>query len=274
MSTLFAPGRKHALILSGLVLLLFFSLRSLPERNPRPLPNIDTVLGGEDPERDGHGSVKAVLPLPPEYNASSSSRELEAQSRFCRDRFSTKFLEDFRDRRAEYCSKGSTSELTCFHTVNFGSFASGSTDSFCVTGKGTFFDVEQQKFSFNCHMRELSDQEKALGAAPFRELQSYQYLTGPKFLLSEWMNLKFENMHKSLSQISNRPSQSEGQGFVILLKREVDGNLWLAFPNQVLSSRDLRGWLCQDCMRSRNSVIASAASLFLDRKDIKLLTEC
>ncbi|KAL1846476.1 hypothetical protein Daus18300_014246 [Diaporthe australafricana] len=227
MSTLSAPGRKHVLFLSGLVLLLFFSLRSFPERNPEPLPvEQHTVLGEEDQERDGDGSVVAVLPLPPEYNDSSSSRGLEAQSQFCRDRFSTKFLEDFRDRRAEYCSKDSTSELTCFHTVNSGSFASGSIDSFCVAGKDTFFDVEQQKFSFNCHIRDLSDQEKALGAAPFRELQSYQYLTGPKFLLSEWMDLKFENMHKSLSQSSSRPSQGEEKGFVILLKREVDGNLW------------------------------------------------
>ncbi|KAJ0118594.1 hypothetical protein J7T55_012846 [Diaporthe amygdali] len=170
------------------VLLLFLSLRSLPGRNQAPVQGLEEQQaspGEEDPERNGYQSAVAALPLPPEYNVTSSSRESETQSQFCKDRFGTKFLEDFRDRRADYCSEGSSS-LTCFHTVNSGSFASGSLDSFCVARDGTFFDIHGHKFALGCQIRGLSDQEKVLGAASFQELQSYQYLTGPKYLLSEW----------------------------------------------------------------------------------------
>lgn len=226
MAMLFAPGRKYALLLSAIVLILLFSLRSFPTRSLEPLPTVEeqhATPGQEDAERDGDRTAVTVLPLPPEYNATSPWRSSEPQSQFCESRFSTKFLEDFRDRRAGYCSESSTSDLTCFHTVNSGSFASGSLDSFCVAQKGVVFEVKQQKFAFDCQIRELSDQEKALGAAPFEDLQSYQYLTGPKYILKEWTNLNLKRTSKILHGDS---SQDNEKSFVIILKREVDGNLW------------------------------------------------
>lgn len=227
MAFFFAPGRRHALILSGLVLLLFFSLRSLPTWYLEPLPTVESEHGhlAEDhTEQDGDRAVVAALPLPPEYNVTGSTWIPEPQSQFCKDRFSTKFLGDFRDRRAGYCSESSTSDLTCFHTVNSGSFAPGSLDSFCIAQKGIFFDVKEQKFAFDCQIRELYDREKELGAAPFQDLQSYQYLTGPRYLLKEWM--KLNNKANRLFGGSFQPSQDREKSFLILLKREVDGNLW------------------------------------------------
>lgn len=229
MAIFFAPGRKHALVLSGLVLLTFFSLRYLFTWRLELLPTLEeehTPSAEDNTEQDGDRAVVPALPLPPEYNVIGSSWSLEPQSQFCQDRFSTKFLVDFRDRRAGYCSESSTSDLTCFHTVNSGSFAPGSSDSFCIAQKGIVFDVNQQKFAFDCQIRELSDREKALGAAPFRDLQSYQYLTGPRYLLNEWMNLKLQNRASFSHGGSVQPSQDEEDSFVILLKREVDGNLW------------------------------------------------
>lgn len=231
MAMLFAPGRKYALFLSGLVLLVLFSLRYFPTKSLEPLPTVEkqhTHPDEEDTEQDGDRTAAAALPLPPEYSATSRWRGLEPQSQFCTDRFSTKFIEDFRDRRAGYCSSSSRSDLTCFHTVNSGSFAAGSLDSFCIAQKGVVFDVKQQKFTFDCEIREISDQEKALGAAPFQDLQSYQYLTGPKYILKEWMNLKLKKTTKFLHGNSVGPSQDAEKSFVILLKREVDGNLWSA----------------------------------------------
>lgn len=165
-----------------------------------------------------------ALPLPPEYNVTGSQGVSESQ--FCKDRFSTKFLQDFRDRRAGYCSETSKSDLTCFHTVNSGSFAPGSLDSFCMAQKGIIFDVKDQKFALDCQLRELNDREKDLGAAPFQDLQSYQYLTGPRYLLNEWMDLNLKSRASRLFGGSFHPSQAGENGFVILLKREVDGNLW------------------------------------------------
>lgn len=230
MAIIFAPGRKHALVLSGLVLLTFFSLRSLFTWRLEllPTPEEQHITSAEDnAEHDGDRTVVSALPLPPEYNVTGSSWSLEPQSQFCKDRFSTKFLVDFRDRRAGYCSESSTSDLTCFHTVNSGSFAPGSLDSFCIAHKDVVFDVNQQKFAFDCQIRELSDREKALGAAPFRDLQSYQYLTGPRYLLNEWMNFKLQKSTSFPHGGSVQPSQDKEESFLILLKREVDGNLWL-----------------------------------------------
>lgn len=231
MAALFAPGRKHVLFLSALVLLLLFSLRSFPTRNLEPLPTVEEQHAppDEDAERDGDRTVVAALPLPPEYNTTSPPRNLETQPQFCKDKFSTKFLEDFRDRRAKYCSESSTSDLTCFHTINSGSFASGSLDSFCMAQNSVFFDAKQQKFTIDCQIRDLSNQEKALGAAPFQDLQSYQYLTGPRYILNEWMNLKPKKTLQSLQRGSGLSPKDRENSFVILLKREVDGNLWLAF---------------------------------------------
>lgn len=235
---LLAPGRKHALFLSGLVLLVLFSLRYFPTTSPEPLPTVEeqhTRPAQEDTEQDGDRTAEAALPLPPEYSTTGRWRGSEPQSQFCTDRFSTKFLEDFRDRRAGYCSERSTSDLTCFHTVNSGSFASGSLDSFCIAQKGVVFDVKQQKFAFDCQIRDLSYQEKALGAAPFQDLQSYQYLTGPKYILNEWMKLELKKTSEFTSGNSVESSRDAGKSFVILLKREVDGNLWSASLRHALS---------------------------------------
>lgn len=229
MAALLVSGRRHALFLSGLVLLLLFSLRYFPTGNLGPLLTVEEQQAppdGEDTERGGDRAVVATLPLPPEYNTTRPGPSSEPQSQFCKDRFSTKFLEDFRDRRAGYCSESSTSDLTCFHTVNSGSFASGSLDSFCIAQNNVVFDVKQQKFAFDCQIRDLSDQEKALGAAPFEDLQSYQYLTGPRYILNEWVDLKWKKTPKFLHGSPVGSSKAEERSFLLLLKREVDGNLW------------------------------------------------
>lgn len=227
MAIFCASGRKHALVLLGIFSLLYFSLRSLSTWYLVSSSTVDDEHAHSteyNTEQDGHRAVVVALPLPSEYNITGSSRVSE--SHFCEDRFSTKFLEDFRDRRAGYCSESSKSELTCFHTENSGSFAPGSLDSFCMAQGGITFDVKDQKFALDCQLRELNDREKDLGAAPFRDLQSYQYLTGPRYLLNEWMDLKLKNRANRLLGDSFQPSQAKENGFVILLKREVDGNLW------------------------------------------------
>lgn len=272
---LFAPGRKQALFLTGLVLLLLFSLRSFPTLDLEPLPTVEEQYGPPnegDTERDGDWTNVAALPLPPEYNATGKWRSPEPQSQFCKDRFSTKFLEDFRERRAGYCSESSTSDLTCFHTVNSGSFASGSLDSFCMAEKGVVFDVKQQKFAFDCQIRGLSDKEKALGAAPFEYLQSYQYLTGPKYILKEWMSLKLKKTSKLLYGGSPGASQHQEKSFVILLKREVDGNLWSVFLRRVFSL--LNGHKSRFVMGAETESIYNRSCYFLisDMKTTSLLT--
>ncbi|CAN8096632.1 unnamed protein product [Discula destructiva] len=185
--------------------------------DPGLLPLDEQVPNKPSDEPTDAAQDEFKLPLPPEYqDASLESQHLPG---LCSDKFSTKFLEDFRERRGQYCSVDSKTDLTCFHTVNSGSFSAGSKDSFCLAENGTAFDVAKQKFVFDCSLRDLSEQEKAAGAIPYGGINSYQYRTGPKYLLNHWTDIDGYGKGASLSQDVER-------NFVILLKREVDGNLW------------------------------------------------
>lgn len=225
--------RVQRAVFVGLVLLVSISLISLSDKG-------SSVLWGGSSWRTTSGAplqsqaafftspgerIDPSLPLPPEYQigvpeSSDPNPAAEIRSGFCRDRFSTKFLDDFRDRRAQYCSDQSTSGLTCFHTVNSGSFTAGSIDSFCIARHGILFDAKRQKFALDCRVRDLSDHEITAGAIPLGKIQSYQYLTGPKFLLNEWTDLT------GASERARDEVHAKDRNFVVLLKREVDGNLW------------------------------------------------
>jgi hypothetical protein len=169
------PDGSMYLFFSGILLLFFLSLQSLPRWAPESLPIVQeeyasSAVDNLGTQQDGNRPLVEALPLAPEYNIASPSWVSEPHSRFCKARFSTKFLEDFRDRRAGYCSQSLTSDLTCFHTVDSGSFAPSSLDPFCLAQTGISFDIQRQKFAFDCQIRDLTDQETALGAAPSQEL--------------------------------------------------------------------------------------------------------
>lgn len=235
-----AVSRRYRILLVGLLLFVCTSLFTFSGKQT----SLGGLLVGDAPfQNQGPGTSTAghvdssqaglgPLPLPSAYHTVVESAA-EFSSGFCRDRFSTKLLNDFRDRRAQYCSAESVSRLTCFHTVNSGSFTAGSIDSFCIAQHGIAFDAKRQKFTLDCRARgDLSDHEVAAGAIPLGKIQSYQYLTGPKFLLHEWTNVLEDdqdpkNLPSSTTESSGRgkPRAHDGN-FVILLKREVDGNLW------------------------------------------------
>lgn len=234
-----AVSRRHRILFIGLFLFISTSLITFSDTASIlwgvPVGDAPFSAQGAGTSTVGHvGSSQNgldPLPLPSAYQTVVESAA-DFSSGFCRDRFSTKLLDDFRNRRAQYCSAESTSRLTCFHTVNSGSFAAGSIDSFCIAQHGIAFDAKKQKFTLDCRARDLSDHEVAAGAIPLGKIQSYQYLTGPKFLLTEWTNLTedYENP-KTLPRSTTEPSgrgkpRAHDRNFVILLKREVDGNLW------------------------------------------------
>lgn len=254
--------RRHRAVLFGLLLVVLLSLMTLSEHGSfllAPPSVIKSLVMGQKTSAEKHDdqfqSVPALLPLPAEYkHVTSSSTTSGGKSKpgqdsvFCHDRFSTKFLDDFRHRKVQYCSDESTSDLTCFHTVNSGSFTAGSIDSFCIARHNNIFDIKKQKFASSCELHDLSDQETAAGAIPFEEIQSYQYLTGPKYMLKEWIDLsqvledpKFlSDAYGNSSQ--NDQTQTHGRSFVILLKREVDGNVWHCLNELMVGiPRDLQG---------------------------------
>lgn len=198
-----------------------------------------SISGQPEPEAEYGADLSStsiqdpVLPaLPAEYNQVTASWVSAPLSGFCKGRYTTALLEGFREHRAQYCSQLSPSGLTCFHTPSagsiFGMSLAGSNDSFCIAQHGILFDIKRQKFALDCDTRQSTRPGAAPGTVPLSSLNAYQYLTGPKYLLKHWLDLKIapdpELLPTGYSGEASQPSS--GRSFVLLLKREVDGNIF------------------------------------------------
>lgn len=248
----FSPRRRQRAALVGFVLLALAILFTFSHRisavrgsdwatvSPFHQPFSSSSPSGlsygkaTDPSQD----ETASLLLPAEHHNAAGSLETNTDSgaesyhAFCKDRFDTNYFEDFHQRRAHYCSDDSTTDMACFHSVSSGSFTAGSIDSFCVARHGIVFDTRKQKFVLDCRVRGLLSQEVSVGAIPLGDMNSYQYLTGPKYLLNEWLDLEIvDGPHEILPKGAGGPYgrdklRGHNEKFVVLMKREVDGNIW------------------------------------------------
>ncbi|KAK8132231.1 hypothetical protein PG999_000404 [Apiospora kogelbergensis] len=221
--------RRHILGVAGTALLLLLSLKSLGRRrsdtgSDLPASFASSEIGKISENGDGRTTASS-LALPAEYSAARLLNLSEPLSDFCRDRFGTEFLEQFSRCRASYCSEDSVSDLTCFHTANPASAIQGSKDSFCLLRDEVSFDINQRKFTAGCKLRDPSQQGETACAIPYRDITSYGYLTGPKFILNEWLSLR-KTVHPGSRKETARRSVSQNDNLVVLLKREVDGNIW------------------------------------------------
>ncbi|TLS20890.1 uncharacterized protein PpBr36_10759 [Pyricularia pennisetigena] len=227
-------SKKRQLLGLGVVSLLFlFTLKTL---NTRAIPSKQSWLSElatskkHDPSAgDGrHGlAPPSSIPIPAEYRAASLLNLSEPLSDFCRDRFGLYFLENFSRCRADYCSKDSVSDLRCFHTPNPG--VPGAKDSFCIARHGLSFDVKRRKFSIKCQPRDPEPRDAGTCAVPFRNIASYGYLTGPKYILNEWVDLD-----ATAAPAVTGTGRPNGDSYVVLLKREVEGNIWHAI-NEIMA---------------------------------------
>ncbi|KAI3390435.1 hypothetical protein diail_9657 [Diaporthe ilicicola] len=104
----------------------------------------------------------------------------------------------------------------------------GSNDSFCIAQQAVSFDTRRQKLVLDCLVQKTTSEEVESGVVRLAELNSYQYLTGPKYLLKQWLYLRVaeEVGWLSLGPFSNDDKNSSGRDFVLLVKREVDGNIF------------------------------------------------
>lgn len=189
----------------------------------QPTPEIGSVTGLNRPATQDDPA------LPSEYSLEAPSWLSSQLSGFCKSRYTTSLLEGFREHRAQYCSEASQSRFTCFHTPSagsiFGTSLAGSNDSLCIAQHGIFFDVRRHKFALDCDTRQTGH-EAATGMIPLAKLNSYQYLTGPKYLLKQWLDLKVIKEHDLHYPTHLSEAGQPRTGFVLLLKREVDGNIF------------------------------------------------
>ncbi|KAL2759993.1 glycosyltransferase family 61 protein, partial [Sodiomyces alcalophilus JCM 7366] len=147
---------------------------------------------------------------PSEYRSPTQQSE-----DFCAARFSTAYLEGFRDRAGSYCTPDSRSLLTCFHTKVR---ADEADDSLCI-GRGAVLDPASGKFHLDCALRKLEVEEKQRGIVPFNRLRGYMYETGPRNVFREAVPAA------AASSDGSSPILSPPKTY-LLLKREGEGNPW------------------------------------------------
>lgn len=189
----------------------------------QPAPGVTSATDGNST------TVQGPPGLPSGYGLETPPWTSGQLSNFCEGRYTAALLEGFREHRSQYCSEASRSRLTCFHTPSagsiFGTSLAGSNDSFCIAQHGISFDIRRQKFTLDCDSRQTGH-EAAPGIIPLSKLNSYQYLTGPKYLLKQWLDLQSAKEHAANSPDHSREAGQPSAGFVLLLKREVDGNIF------------------------------------------------
>lgn len=187
-------------------------------------------------------STDAASLGPPLDEPSEYSLPTQQSEDFCAARFSTQYLEGFRDRAGSYCTPQSRSSLTCFHTKVREDEAD---DSLCI-GRGASLDPESRKFHLDCALRTLEPEETERGIVPFKRLRGYMYDTGPRNVFREAVVLSHgidlarrtggPSESSALAPRDAEPaaaSSSDGSPSVLpppktyfLLKREGEGNPW------------------------------------------------
>lgn len=151
-------------------------------------------------------------------------------SKFCAERFSTKYLENLRNNSAIYCNpEKAQSSLTCFHSHT----SPDGPDSFCVA-RGVALDSKKHRFGIHCPLRTLSSEEKAGGVVPFESIRGYWYGTGPAEIFGKFITFLKRPPPLVPSTKREETNQTTVDGNVIaspprnflLIKREGDGNPW------------------------------------------------
>ncbi|EED11601.1 conserved hypothetical protein [Talaromyces stipitatus ATCC 10500] len=136
-----------------------------------------------------------------------------APSSYCADRYTQHYLENFQNTATEYCSPGSTSGVTCFHSQTHPN--KEQVDSFCI-GRSAAFNLESRKFHLNCNLRDLNEDEVARGIPHFTRFPVYWYHTGPRVIFEAFIH--FDAEYHFTTQ--------ERQTYTILVKREGSTNPW------------------------------------------------
>lgn len=212
--SLYGIGHRWLLFLGSICTLVFFFVLFTPTHdgidaveNPVALPekvipeNVDkpaTLRKPEPPE-----------PEPPEYAA-----VLDTQSAFCKDRFDVPYLEKLRDSAVKYCTTGSSSQITCFHSTTSGDLR---VDSFCLAS-GAVYEGDVYKYRLGCELGEIPTHVGHLPYVPtLKELQLYWYETGPGVVF------KRIEVDKGFKPALPAPQVPQ---YTLLVKREGALNVW------------------------------------------------
>ncbi|KAK8066920.1 hypothetical protein PG997_013667 [Apiospora hydei] len=155
-------------------------------------------------------SSSLPIPLPSGY------QNAPGQEGYCEQRYTTRYLETLREGEVSYCSPGSPSQLTCFHTPS-DFHDDGHIDSFCIA-QGSAFNAATNRFELGCSLRPDAE-------VPLSKLHPYWYRTGPWYLFHSHFSIagpESPAWHPDAEASAKRT-------FSILVKREGPGNIFHVF---------------------------------------------
>jgi protein O-GlcNAc transferase len=229
-------------IILTLVLMLVYQLGP-PRQYSSPKLSVASDLQYSPHAKQAFLPPALKISLPFEYTITP------AHGPMCLEKFSSQYLNEFTERAISYCSQQSTADITCFHSRKQ---QDGRTHSLCY-GRGVAFDASKSKFSLECSMRQLTQEEKDRGLIPFHEIQSYWYDTGPPRIFAKAVDIREPQSLTGRAQELNIDLKAgglksfEGQDApprnFLLLKREGEGNLW-HFMLEIFSA-----WMSFDVLR-------------------------
>lgn len=217
---LYGIGSRRWLLLVGASCVLVFlfylfstshepsSVTTTPAVHPEKGDKASTV--GSKPNPITLTGSRPVPQLSPEYTTVP-----DTQSAYCRDRFDVPYLEKLRDSAVEYCTRGSSSKVTCFHTATTDDRR---IDSLCL-GTNAVFDGDARKYQLGCELGDLTAQAAHVPYSPgLHELKMYWYETGPGVVFDSYINVDGEFKPAV-------PSPRTPQ-YTLLVKREGATNVW------------------------------------------------
>jgi protein O-GlcNAc transferase len=162
-----------------------------------------------------------ALPLPSGYDG--FLEPAVPQSEHCDERFTPRYLDDFRSHAIQYCAKGSPASLHCFQGHSRGHDLKD-VDALCI-GRGAMVDVASQRFALDCELRAPSAKERGRGLKPFDRIRGEWANTGPHWIFNDFVKVERDSSGIAATQ-SAAAAHARNPRFALLIKREGDGNIF------------------------------------------------
>lgn len=162
-----------------------------------------------------------ALPLPSGYDGFLGPAV--SQSKHCDERFTPRYLDDFRSHAIQYCAKGSPASLHCFQGHSRGHNLKD-VDALCI-GQGATADVASQRFALDCELRAPSAKERGRGLKPFDRIRGEWANTGPRWIFNDFVKVERDSSGIPGTQ-SAAAAHAGNPQFALLIKREGDGNIF------------------------------------------------
>lgn len=208
---------RRAVIIRGLILLLVIVGLYLVIRNQEtlltsfPYTITDTRPPPPTASSPSHSHSPSPRPLSL-FEADEFPLEHNQSPSFCSDRYGLRYLDDLQEHSIQYCSPGSATNLTCFHSHTQ---QNQDLDTLCL-GKAAVLQPSGT-FDLGCKIRAPDESETSRGLIPFEKIRSYWYDTGPGYVFANYVGF---------SDSSAPAVTAEDRRFALLIKREGARNLW------------------------------------------------